>query len=553
VDHHVIASTLHARRNADGGALPVAAASNALGTGAMPGAAHVPQRVHYETEPAVSTTEAKVLLEPEARVLRVAEHLASERFPVAEVKRRLAAYLEQRGSTSAAADPILPLGEALLCESKERLRAGIEGVFKEVNWADFRSDSEELLISLVCHQQREGSVNLDLFKSILAAGQPPTLALAMDAIDWILFADQAARDRIRPVFDAAPVHCVRPALSGTFEQNLRLYQLATLRFTGDEAAELEWLATVNGQSANALAAHVFATRHDLPAVSRGSDSYFHSLQRLLPVLQRAAPEALMDQFPELMKVGCFTARASGEVCSGLSWDEASEAVAEQGYFRIARFGRLVVTHAGQPGKDGRFTYKTSTSVGAAQKDYAKKREAGLAKLGKPQELARFQPLEPAPISEVVRRARLGQLRELSAAGADMNERGKDGWRPVHIATNGEHPDLIQAVLAAGADPNLTTDEGYTALDVYSFSNDRTRDEDRLRFLLEAEARFNTNPHSLYHLAAYRGRLEALRLLEAHGFSRTDAVKIYPFDEPLTPLQLAERGEHPFTVEHFKKA
>jgi hypothetical protein len=56
VDHDVISGTLSRMRHADAGDVRRADASRALGTAEMPGAAHVEQRVFYETVPEPAAT-----------------------------------------------------------------------------------------------------------------------------------------------------------------------------------------------------------------------------------------------------------------------------------------------------------------------------------------------------------------------------------------------------------------------------------------------------------------------------------------------------------------
>jgi ankyrin repeat protein len=50
-------------------------------------------------------------------------------------------------------------------------------------------------------------------------------------------------------------------------------------------------------------------------------------------------------------------------------------------------------------------------------------------------------------------------------GANVNVRQRHGWTPLHSAAHNGSVDLVDALLAAGADPEATNDDGVTALDL----------------------------------------------------------------------------------------
>ena len=51
------------------------------------------------------------------------------------------------------------------------------------------------------------------------------------------------------------------------------------------------------------------------------------------------------------------------------------------------------------------------------------------------------------------------------SGADVNVRQRHGWTPLHSAANNGYLRLLEALLAAGADPAAANDDGVTALDM----------------------------------------------------------------------------------------
>jgi len=54
---------------------------------------------------------------------------------------------------------------------------------------------------------------------------------------------------------------------------------------------------------------------------------------------------------------------------------------------------------------------------------------------------------------------------LLAAGAEPSPRQRHGWTPLHAAAQNGDARSLEALLAAGADPGLTNDEGQSAADV----------------------------------------------------------------------------------------
>jgi ankyrin repeat protein len=70
---------------------------------------------------------------------------------------------------------------------------------------------------------------------------------------------------------------------------------------------------------------------------------------------------------------------------------------------------------------------------------------------------------------------LAVLKVLLAHGADVNARMQGDQTPLHRAAGWGRPQILQALLAAGADPTARDADGKTALDIAKVS-----DETRLR-------------------------------------------------------------------------
>ena len=55
------------------------------------------------------------------------------------------------------------------------------------------------------------------------------------------------------------------------------------------------------------------------------------------------------------------------------------------------------------------------------------------------------------------------VRELLAAGADLNKASMYGWTPLYLASREGHVEVVRVLLAAGADPNKASNNGTTPL------------------------------------------------------------------------------------------
>lgn len=72
------------------------------------------------------------------------------------------------------------------------------------------------------------------------------------------------------------------------------------------------------------------------------------------------------------------------------------------------------------------------------------------------------PMEVRPLHSAVAGSRASVALALIAAGADVNVTQRHGWTPLQGAAEHGLTDVVDALLAAGADPAATTDDGVDA-------------------------------------------------------------------------------------------
>ena len=58
---------------------------------------------------------------------------------------------------------------------------------------------------------------------------------------------------------------------------------------------------------------------------------------------------------------------------------------------------------------------------------------------------------------------IDRVRELIAAGANVNQQDNNGLTPLHWAAENGHQAVVQALIAAGADINQQDNDGWTPL------------------------------------------------------------------------------------------
>lgn len=145
----------------------------------------------------------------------------------------------------------------------------------------------------------------------------------------------------------------------------------------------------------------------------------------------------------------------------------------------------------------------------------------------------------------------GQTDELRSLvekdSALVNAYSPEGFTPLGLAAFFGHAETVEALLAAGADVNLTSRESMKMPPLGSAM--AVERNDIARTLIEHGANVNgkaVNDLTALHTAAARGNLEAAKLLLAHGAdinaSTTDGK---------TPLDYARERNHPEMVEFLQ--
>jgi len=138
-----------------------------------------------------------------------------------------------------------------------------------------------------------------------------------------------------------------------------------------------------------------------------------------------------------------------------------------------------------------------------------------------------------------------QLRSLIEEDPGLvNAFSPDGFTPLGLAAFFGHAETVEALLAAGADVNLTSRESMKMPPLGSAM--AVQRNDIARTLIEHGADVNgkaANDLTALHTAAARGNIESARLLLDHGAE----INVTSTDGK-TPLSYAEERNHPEMVE-----
>lgn len=112
-------------------------------------------------------------------------------------------------------------------------------------------------------------------------------------------------------------------------------------------------------------------------------------------------------------------------------------------------------------------------------------------------------------------AALGDVAALE--GADLSVRGGDGFTPLHLAAFFGGVEAVEAILAAGADPDADADNVFKVHPIHSAS--AVGDHASVRALLAAGANPNVAQQGGYtplHAAAHNADAELAKLLLSYG-------------------------------------
>ena len=129
----------------------------------------------------------------------------------------------------------------------------------------------------------------------------------------------------------------------------------------------------------------------------------------------------------------------------------------------------------------------------------------------------------------------------------VNTHSPEGFTPLGLAAFFGHPETVQALLTAGADPNLTSQESMKMPPLGSAM--AVQRNDIARILIEHGADVNgkaVNDLTALHTAAARGNLEAAKLLLDHG-ANINAVST----DGKSAFAYAEERNHPEMMEFLK--
>jgi hypothetical protein len=169
--------------------------------------------------------------------------------------------------------------------------------------------------------------------------------------------------------------------------------------------------------------------------------------------------------------------------------------------------------------------------------------AGIARLGQYTIQETYQDPKVVALVEAAWRGDATKVAKLAAEGADVNSVGKDGATPLMWALNNKSFEGVEALLKAGANPNLYVPEfKVAAINVIAGG-----DEPKMLALL---LKYGGNPNNPGNgdfkdrplwLAAHQGRLDNVKMLLAAG------AELNAHDEYRTSVGTATLGLAKFEV------
>jgi len=124
--------------------------------------------------------------------------------------------------------------------------------------------------------------------------------------------------------------------------------------------------------------------------------------------------------------------------------------------------------------------------------------------------------------DLIKQSSLGNIAvvgALLAAGADVDARSNDGWTPLHLAAWNGRDSIVEMLLAADADVDARTNAGWTPLHGAAWKGRDSIVEMLLAADADVDARTNDGWTPL-HLAAQHGRDSIVEILLAAGAKDT---------------------------------
>ncbi|MFO0555314.1 MAG: hypothetical protein U0271_43460 [Polyangiaceae bacterium] len=378
-----------------------------------------------------------------------------------------------------------------------------------------------------------------LCKKIGAARNKLDAAVAIDALSWLLAADEEAlertQERMRPIALGDPRRSGSIPITGPVGE--RWYQLLAGRFE-DPREELRWLASTGGyyrlmsNGAAAIARRLDITL-DAPGLTQrtggvSAKSVWHEdAKPLLELAFKISPDLFHEVFPVVASCPSLGSDHWDWLTRFVDWDASFDVESKAAYARFRRHGPLTLIHRGNQGKAGTLTVKRERSEAAAEKSLAtklseseKKLEASSSKPRVPRRPANLHAalLEACRSCDREAVSRYLQLEpELSAqrGGELLVEAASDPW-------------IAAALLETGVEPGSPYDERSSALD--KLAGDASVSE-FVRLLVERGAPLG----QAVLTAAHTGALSSLQLLLARGADPRSR-----FASGSTVLELAER-------------